>query len=291
MNLAVVCVTARKESLKPIEDSLALQIRNPDATFLVSQEAPLPNGWQRANFVEPYWYAPEMAINAGMDAAFKSGADIAVYVGDMSWFGSTYLYQIEEYLRERLEVPLLSGVNCLHEDANSLCEAATTYPDLGLSLRYCNFSGAHQEGEAVKQNLEQFHREGVVHGPIPAIVHLVSHTAVRRAAWGRVNGLDERFTGASGYIDSNLALRIEAGIGPCHLHTGVVTHRINYRALKTNRIQVPKPKLYPNSRNETLFSEILEKEIKQGLYRAVRFDETDYSKPSRAFPPERWSSR
>lgn len=282
--IAVICVTARCESLEAPERCLESQTRRADSCYLIAPEtlnaAPW---WSRVPFSEPPWYAPEMAINASFDRAFSDGADIVVYLGDMSWLDASALELVEKYFLEHREVPLLSGINCYHQSGAS--EHTRQAPDESLALKWCNFG--LNEVDRVRENILAFERDGFIAGAVPAMCNLVSHTAIRREAWLGVNGLDERFTGASGYIDSNLACRMEAKFGPCHLHSGLVTHRVDYRMMRGQlgaaSLEVPKPKHFPDERNYWLHQQLLEDEIKRGEHRAVRL----YN-PVRTLEPMAW---
>ena len=181
MKLSIVCASVRINALEETKASLLAQTRKPDAYYLVGKDDSLL--WYNVPYVEPPWYAPEMAINASFDAAFRGHADLAVYVSDLAWLDPNALELIERYMVEHPECPMLSSVHCLH--AEKTCGVVT--PDTGTCIKWCGFNIEKDEAARVYKNLKALETNGFVAGAIPAALHLMSHTAIRREVLLKVN--------------------------------------------------------------------------------------------------------
>lgn len=249
MKLGIVLATCRPNSLGALAASLKLQTRPADGVFAVAEgeaAGTLPEGFTRVDYAPPPFYAEEMALNTAADAAVAAGMELLVFLADLTWLDADALECMERYVAET-GCPLVAGLNCWHEAAK-LALHGTVLPN-----------------EKVVQD-----ELGADAGPVATKKHYVFFvfTGVRADVWKAVNGFDERFTGANGYIDTNIARRIEKAFGPCHIHSKLRGHRLNYRTLK---LSAPKPKLFTPERNAALDARIAREETAFGHVRAVRF--------------------
>lgn len=230
--------TARASGLdRPIR-SLAKQSLRPVGVWVVAgceaAQVALPDGWHRVSYAEPPYYAEEMALNAAADAV---EADLIVLLADLTELDPWALQEMAETVVSF--APLVSGAYCAHDPAtwaerfrlptaDPVCEPVAA--DSGFI--YCMLTG------------------------------------IRREVWRQVNGLDERFAGANGYQDTNLARRVEVATGrKCWVNTSLLAHRAEYRG--TDSLTIRKPKLWTPERNKTL-DEALAPGIQRGDVRAWR---------------------
>lgn len=272
MKLAVVCATARANGLDRLTSSLQQSVDGLYAIAELDAVSTLPKGWRRVPFVPPPWYCPEMALNVGADQAFADGHDAVLFLADLVWFDPGAVALAKRYLASTL-APVLSGVVCWHDTYESQCDPGKLAPDLNNMV--------HNIGPGAGENIETLKQLRPLAGPVAARAHLIYFicTVVRRDVWDAVNGIDERFSGAHSFFDTNFARRVEKVFGPCHLHTGFVAHRLNYT---TNALLAPKKKLWGDQRNALLEQRLWDWEVRYGRTRAVR----SYCGAETPFPKE-----
>lgn len=194
----------------------------------------------------PPYYSEEMALNAGGDLAAKNHPFI-LFMADLTEIGDDEaLQRMGIYLRKK-NCHLLSGV-ALRELSDG-----TVLQDPGFHVLKWHCPPPNDLG-------------GI---PVEATKHLVFFilTMMTSESWVKLNGFDERFAGANGYIDTNIARRMERTFGPCHIHPGLIGLRTDYR---TKNFPAPKQKIYTPERNKMLDLELARKEILFGQTVAKR---------------------
>lgn len=256
MRTAVVVATCRPDSLDRLAASLLDQSSPPVAAYAVldgpaAAASRPPRPFEAVPYESPPFYAEEMALNAGADRALAEvNPEAIVFLADLTELDPPVIGRLEAGLDRAM---LVAGCVCLHgEDGRCV---GYTFPQE---------EHARSAADLVADPL------GGYSGPVAArhgFIYFVC-TAVRADVFRAVNGFDERFCGANGYIDTNIARRIEAQTGRrCHLHTGIRAHRRDYRLLN---LPAPKRKLFAPERNARLADRIEAEEILHGRLSAVR---------------------
>lgn len=251
-SVGIAVATARRKGLERLRCSIEESTLMPVGVWFVAEvedawhgvfggtlcgDASTPKfNLHRVPFSPPSYYAEEPPLNAAADAVT---ANYLVLLADLvaldPWALKTLL---NHYMLTG--APLISGTHCAHDPDN--------------------------EGTVLYENPPPPHTTGAVRADEGKVYCML--TGIPKAVWTLVNGLDERFGGANGYQDTNLARRIEAATGrQCHVNSTCKAHRLDYGGKRS--LHIAKPKLFDNERNRKL-DLVLAGSIDAKNYRAWR---------------------